>query len=104
MAWILAKLRLFYVAMTRAKQEIEIPPHVLDLLNITESNAPRHQPAPLAPRRPTSPTVQLGQLKTPWVAPSSWEPKIEGVRRTAVADKPVTEKKKKGLFGWLFGK
>lgn len=45
-----SELRLFYVAMTRAKEEIEIAPPVLEMLNAKLASI-RHKPAPFAPRK-----------------------------------------------------
>ncbi len=49
-----SELRLFYVAMTRAKNELEIPPNVMNILNMLEVKRP-HKPAPFAPKRVEKP-------------------------------------------------
>lgn len=108
-----AELRLFYVAMTRAREEMEIASTVMPLIGMT---APAHVPPPMAPR-PSS-TVKPPPAPPPrpdWVPPKSWEPEPAPVRPTRaqpppaqpyrpVRVEPPQPVKKKGILGWLFGK
>lgn len=119
-----AELRLFYVAMTRAREEIEIASTVMPLIGMT---APAFVPLPLTPRpsaartqagrKPNAPTAKPAAQRTEWTPPKNWEPEPPSDRptrtkpptpqqpsyRTERVDTPQPPKKK-GILGWLFGK
>lgn len=91
-----AEVRLFYVAMTRARQELEIPPPLAAQFGIQcEERAIQHRrPVPLPPARASSPTPK----PAPWSPPQDWKPK-----QPAEAPRPAPQPSKKGLLDWLLG-
>lgn len=111
-----AELRLFYVALTRAREEIEVAPNVLPLIGLSPASyasGSRNEPqkptsaahpngAARAGVKPTRPSQQ----QAVWTPPSNWnpptkpQPTLTAPPRQGQLQKP----KKKGLLGWLFGK
>lgn len=88
-----AETRLFYVAMTRAREELEIPPPLAAQFGIhCEERA-------IQPRRLASSPSQARSSTpdpAPWQPPQDWKPKqpTEGPR-------PAPPPPKKGLLDWL---
>ena len=112
-----SELRLFYVALTRAREAIEVPSNILDMIGVknvgaspsnsasaTHSNSART--APLAPARGERP-------RTSFVAPTNWQPRTPPVAPRPVDASPVTPRPsisaklslppRKGFWNWLTG-
>jgi hypothetical protein len=94
-----AETRLLYVAMTRAKEELEIPPPLAARFGIrceTRVCAP-HPPPPAPARRPPP-----AQAPAPWQPPQDWKstPPIQSPPRLPASPRPRANK---GLLDWLFG-
>ncbi|RYE10801.1 MAG: DNA helicase [Hyphomicrobiales bacterium] len=101
-----AELRLFYVALTRARDVVDIPDPLFAQFGLHTSGA-RQAPGTIPPanegrtKQPTSPAPTKTE---PWAPPSNWSPPQRGpqlVRETppAKAAKPTP---KKGFFRRLF--
>ena len=126
-----AELRLFYVAMTRAKEAVEVPEHILPLLGMKGQPQPARESAKWAPppNRATPPreapahsrasekvvpinvaretrTAPPPQQKPEWTPPRNWQPEPPPIRPAPTRVSPVVQKpvKRKGLLGWLFDK
>lgn len=126
-----AELRLFYVAMTRAKEAVEVPEHILPLLGVKAQSQPAREWAKWAPppnraappreaptpSRATEKVVPIHaarearatpppQQKTEWTPPRNWQPEPPPIRPAPTRVSPVVQKpaKRKGLLGWLFDK
>lgn len=125
-----AELRLFYVAMTRAKEAVEVPEHILPLLGMKaqpqpvresakwappphRAATPREAPAPSQASEKVVPTnftrearaAGPQQQKPEWTPPRDWQPAPPPVRSAPTqVFKPAAPKpaKRKGLLGWLF--
>lgn len=107
-----AELRLFYVAMTRAKQVIEIPEPMLKAFGIAGVPGRAQSPAPTKPPAPTThQPASFGrapdELKASWAPPTDWKPPEQKSPPTKpVAAHPAVaapQTKKRGFFGWLLG-
>ncbi len=105
-----AELRLFYVALTRAREEVEIPPPLAARFGIPmDASRSASRPASAessseAPRQPKPPPPQ----PAPWQAPTDWRPTPPKPtpQPTAAAARPTQaqpQPKKKGILDWLFG-
>ncbi|RZJ45884.1 MAG: hypothetical protein EON86_00515 [Brevundimonas sp.] len=108
-----AELRLFYVAMTRAREIIDIPSTILEKIGM-KSTAPVQAEAgttaaPAARPRPKSPTPEAPA----WVRPADWQ-KTPNSKTSPVSTEPATRqapplptpsppRQKKSFFDWLFG-
>lgn len=108
-----AELRLFYVAMTRAREVIDIPSTLLEKIGV-KSTAPGQAES----KRTAASTVDP-RPKPPASAPPAWAKPADWQKTTVfesisamtgmAAQPPLSEprpaqtKKKKGLFDWLFG-
>jgi len=104
-----AELRLFYVAMTRAREVIDIPSTLCEKIGVqvaspgySEPRAEPAQPAGTVPGPEASPSPA-------WVPPADWQGKAGRVT-PAPQPRPVTPalkapppRPKRGLFDWLFG-
>ena len=123
-----AELRLFYVAMTRAKEEIEIPENLLPLLGMKAQPQPVRENAKWAPPRtnheaPAPPRAPENIIsinaarearaapppprKAEWTPPANWQPEPKPTPPMPIRpSKPAEPKpaKRKGLLGWLLGK
>lgn len=108
-----AELRLFYVAMTRAREIVDIPSTLLEKIGMKSSDSVQSEAgtaaAPTATLRPTSPTPG----SPAWVKPPDWQ-KTPKSKPSPVATAPAARaappvpipsppRQKKGLFDWLFG-
>lgn len=101
-----AEIRLLYVAMTRAREELEMPPPLAVQFNIhcSESSQPLRQ---VDPRHSVAPRLPAGPKPAPWNQPRDWQEKPKAV----VPPAPPTPRpspapanpKKSGIFDWLFG-
>lgn len=92
-----AETRLFYVAMTRARQELEIPQPLAAQFGI------RCEERTTSPRRVVSPPPFRAGTHTPapavpWQPPQDWKP-----TPPATASAPPRPPSKKGLLDWLLG-
>lgn len=120
-----AELRLFYVAMTRAKETVEIPEHILPLLVMKSQPQPARESAKRAPppnravpapRRAPEKVVSINAAreieatppqKAEWAPPKNWQPETKPSPPTPIRPfKPAETKpaKRRGLLGWLFDK
>ncbi|MGG7579732.1 UvrD-helicase domain-containing protein [Rhizobium sp. Nf11,1] len=98
----LAEMRLLYVALTRAKESLEVPSTIMDFVErgITPQRA-RVEVAPSRPqdvgRRPPTPAPHQAARTRPASPPPSVAvpPVVPDVRRQPA---------RRGLLGWLFGK
>jgi hypothetical protein len=109
-----AELRLFYVAMTRAREIIDIPSTLLEKIGMKSSGPAQVEAvttaAPTASPRLRSPAP--GSDPT-WVKPADWQKtpnsnaspvfKEPASRPPPPVPKPSPPRQKKGLFDWLFG-
>ena len=102
----LAELRLLYVAITRAKECLDIPTSLIDLINGREAAriVGPHIPEQAALRPSASATVTVSP--TP-VTPKNFVPSPEAIPTPAVTPKPSatapTRQKRTGLLKWLLG-
>lgn len=109
-----AELRLFYVALTRAREEVEVPPALLQQFGI-EADAPRaaaedesgtsharRSSSDQGQARPNAAPVRSAPDRpTNWSPPKSWEESAHPVAPPAVPYR-TEPLKKKGLWEWLF--
>ncbi|MEI4480656.1 MULTISPECIES: UvrD-helicase domain-containing protein [unclassified Phyllobacterium] len=96
-----AELRLLYVALTRAKEAVEVPETLAGLLGLSsgQTTAPRMRTAARAPSKPKA------QAKiSAWAPPESFRPPQTKVRVLEKHPQGNPAAKRKGLFSWLFGK
>lgn len=110
--------RLFYVAMTRAKEAVDIPAPVAATFGISMSPSPRPaspQPEPSVRTEPAVPRPQVSP-KPAWKPPSDWQPpkseppaarKPLSPQPEPARQPPPTQTKpeapKRGFFAKLFG-
>lgn len=91
-----AEIRLFYVAMTRAREELEIPAPLAAQFGI------HCEERVIQPRRPVLPPPSRARssapVPAPWQPPQDWKPKQQ-----TEAPRPAPPPPKKGLFDWLLG-
>ncbi len=121
-----SELRLLYVALTRAKVSIEVPPPLLTLLGLPaslggnspvraaapsvgrtqEPSARTHVPRPAGSSVQSAPSPPLG--KSAWTPPKNWKPEPSPLSSTTqkypkpAQDQPMPPKRR-GLLGWLLG-
>jgi hypothetical protein len=121
-----SELRLLYVALTRAKVSIEVPPPLLTLLGLPaslggnspvraaapsngrthEPNARTHAPRPAGSSVQSAPSPPLS--KSAWAPPKNWKPEPPPPPSpTQQNPKPAQDQpkppKRRGLLGWLLG-
>jgi UvrD-like helicase C-terminal domain/AAA domain len=101
-----AELRLFYVAMTRAKERLEVADNVLALL--CQSAQPWQQPEQRSQSQPisTSPAPSVNNPANAWEKPKDWQPNppVEAVPTAPTRSSPPPAPiRKRGLLGWLLG-
>jgi hypothetical protein len=108
-----AELRLFYVAMTRARENIDIPSTLLEKIGMKSSGPAQAEAgtsaASTTPLQPRSPTLE----SPAWAKPADWQksPKPQPpVVTTEPAARPAPHapqtsppRQKKGFLDWLFG-
>lgn len=118
-----AELRLFYVALTRAKEAIEVPSPLLPLIGVLEEAPVEARPmtcdaAPwsgevrwAAPRGAAGQTTSQGRSsargENGWVPPKNWRPPDAPPLSPMTAPlKPASEqgRRPRGFLHWLFGK
>lgn len=110
-----AELRLFYVALTRAKQAIELPSSLLPLVGVLSQEKwaePRFtvgETPKLAVVPPSSaPTgSNRGNLENKWQPPKSWRPVATPSPAPILEAPPAASEqrlKPRGFLRWLFGK
>jgi hypothetical protein len=95
-----AELRLFYVALTRARRAVDVPQALAETLGITVAPKPIVEPAKPIIRPVQSPTPAAAQATPSWSPPKDW-------KRPATEPAPIkTEAKKpaaRGFLARLFG-
>lgn len=101
-----AELRLFYVALTRAREEMEVSSNLMPLLGLQASAESIYDSAPLVPRTNSLVEGQSSQSpqKIEWKEQSNWqlEPRQKIPQQSIIEERKPP--KKKGFFSWLFGK
>ncbi|TBZ57130.1 ATP-dependent helicase [Rhizobium leguminosarum bv. viciae] len=97
-----AEMRLLYVALTRAKESLEVPSTIMDF--VERGIAPQREPVEVAPSKPQA-VVRAAATTAPRQAvptrPSSPPPSAVVL---PVAPDVRQRPARKGLLGWLFGK
>ncbi len=105
-----AEKRLFYVAMTRAKEAVDIPEPVAVRFGITVTPAPRparqaKSPAPPAPAPSTASTPPHQASPWPeWKSPTDWQAPKSMPPGRQPPQPPKPEPAKRGFFSRLFGR
>ncbi|MBB4113267.1 hypothetical protein FHT80_002589 [Rhizobium sp. BK226] len=98
-----AEMRLLYVALTRAKESLEVPSTIMDF--VERGIAPQHERVEVSASR-TPPVVRAVPTLAPRQAaptrPSS--PPSSGAAVPPVVPDVRPQPARKGLLGWLFGK
>jgi len=88
-----SEIRLLYVAMTRAREELEIPPPIATRFGI------RCEAQVLKPRSGAAATVDSSQAHpAPWQPPADWQPREMATSEPAPPQQPPT---RKGFLDWL---
>lgn len=93
-----AELRLFYVALTRAREHLELPPKLLEILGQPVTETPLRPPSPKKePPKPVEPA--------PWSPPKGWKQEPETTRVQIQPPHAVKPPPKRGrLLDWLLGR
>lgn len=95
-----AELRLFYVAITRAKAIMDVPAPLLEKLGI-RITMPQPKKGKMAPRA-LPPRPEEGPA---WSSPQDWTSTPQEVARSSAPEpQPVHRKEARGLLEWLFGR
>lgn len=100
-----AELRLFYVALTRAREELEVTPNVLGLIGASD------QPAGPAARKSSPSANESGstnqrrsESENNWEPPRNWQPKASQNREAPNQAVVPPQREKRGFMKWLLGK
>lgn len=104
-----AELRLLYVALTRAKEVLEVPAPIMDFIERgvlpekerVEASPALENPAPLRPARPSTAPARPPEVRT--VSPTVVPPTVASSPASVTPQEP-SRAPRKGLLGWLFGR
>lgn len=101
-----AELRLLYVAITRAKEAIEIPPSALQAIGLEpRATEPRAEAKPRAPSRENE--SRPSQHRPNWKPPEDWKPQATGPSRMSASQRPnerdAAPPKPRSLWQRIFG-
>ncbi|WP_234851503.1 3'-5' exonuclease [Sinorhizobium meliloti] len=97
-----AEMRLLYVALTRAKEVLEVPEPILQFIErgvLAERDRIERAPQRTAAQAPAVSSGPSKTLSRPQQSPPS-PPASAAVRSESAVQRPV----RKGIMGWLFGK
>ncbi|CCF21872.1 Putative DNA helicase (modular protein) [Pseudorhizobium banfieldiae] len=98
-----AELRLFYVALTRAKGSVEVPPPLLESLGLTGTPGKNVPSEPASVTRPHQ-IPQATKPTTEWCPPTDWKPKtVQPPPPSRPQPSSPQRPAKRGFFSRLFG-
>ncbi len=108
-----AELRLLYVALTRAKEVLDVPSPILDF--IERGILPQKESVEAAPtcskqassgQAPPSPVLARppDEVRTVAASPTATPSAATTAPASSMPQQQVTRPARKGLFGWLFGR
>jgi hypothetical protein len=97
-----AEMRLLYVALTRAKENLEVPSTIMDF--IERGIAPQRERVEVASSRPPA-AVRSAPISAPRQAALAGPPSPQSSAAGRLVTPDVRQRAaRKGLLGWLFGK